>query len=187
MRGHLVPLAVFLSLCVSPLAAQEPEPPALKLPPGVRTRVFTGSPDSRLEGTLVSADSTSITVVRKGSHPLAPNQVTLPLGEVRGMEVAMDRKGHAWQGLLIGAAAGVAMGFDEDVDPVACKTVSVSCSRAGAIGEYVGGAALLGLLVGHWIKSDRWTPVALDALTPPPPRPMTQVRAWRALSVTIRF
>jgi len=187
MRRRLITLVVGLSACASSLVAQGPEPPALTLPVGVRARVFTG-PGHRIEGTLVNADSASITLVPKGSHPLATSQMTLPMREVKGLEVAVDRKGHAWQGLLIGVLAGVAMGAAEDVDPVTCKTVSmVSCSRAGAIGEYAGGAALLGLLIGSYVKSDRWTPVALDALGPPLPRPVAQSRAWRGFAFTFRF
>ena len=60
------------------------------------------------------------------------------------------------------------MGFEEHVDPVQCEYGDYTfCNRATAVAAMGATSAFLGALVGSLIKTDVWTPVALDALGPP--------------------
>ena len=70
-------------------------------------------------------------------------------------------------GATVGSGAGVAVGLTEPVDPVQCQVDDyTSCSRGGAVALASVTMAGLGALVGNLIKTDVWTPVALDALGP---------------------
>ena len=171
---------------VPPAPPGPPAPPPLKLPAGVRVRVCTYSlAGERIDGTLVGTDATSITLVPKGSHPLVPSEMKLPAGDVTRLDVALGRKSHWWQGAVVGALLGAALAFTDDVDPALCKVnENVLCSRGDAILTYGLGSVAVGTVVGALIKTDRWTPVALDALGPPPAKP---VRESRALSFRLSF
>jgi len=183
-------MAVVLGVDASVAVAQAPPvPPPLKLPSGIRVRVWTYSlAGQRIEGTLLGADATGMTLVPKGSQPLLAGDMRLPAGDVTRLDVALERKGHWWQGALVGAAVGAALAFTDDVDPVLCKVnENVLCSRGEAILTYGLGSAVIGGVVGALIKTDRWTPVALDAFGPPPPPPVREGRAPLSVRVTFRF
>lgn len=171
------------------LAQAPPVPPPLKLPVGVRVRVSTYSlPGQRIEGTLLSADSSAVTLVPKSSQPLVAGEMKLPAADVTRMDVALEKKGHWWQGALIGAALGVVFALTEDVDPVLCEVnENVLCSRGEAFLVYGVTTTALGAGVGALIKTDRWTPVALDAFGPPPPPPVRESRSPLSVKVTFRF
>jgi hypothetical protein len=63
--------------------APPPVPPPLKLPAGLRVRVWTHSLEGqRIEGTLVSADSAAVTLVPKSSQPLLGGELRLPASDV---------------------------------------------------------------------------------------------------------
>jgi hypothetical protein len=176
---NTVPVVVVLALVAGPARAQEvPEPPALEIPVGSRVRLQTRvAPDSWLEGVLVTADTRSISLVPKGAPPLGDNQLRLPSEAVARLEVVTGRKRQWLPGLLIGAAAGVAMGFGMDVDPERCAFDDNDfCSRGGAVAAIGGTFAGIGAVVGAFITKDVWTPVALDALGPPPGK-----EAWAGL------
>ena len=75
-------------------------------------------------------------------------------------------RGH-WRGLLVGLAAGVALGFAFPVDGADCGPETPNfCSR----GEALAGSAVVfagvGAAVGAFIKSERWTPLDLNRPTP---------------------
>ena len=80
--------------------------------------------------------------------------------------------------LMRPALLGVALGATVELDPAPlCEGGDVHyvsetyiCSRGEAIAYSVVGSGLLGVGIGALIKTDRWTPVALDALAPPPAR-----------------
>jgi hypothetical protein len=55
------------------------------------------------------------------------------------------------------------------------------CSRGEAVAYGVLGFGALGTGIGALIKTDRWTPVALDALAPPAPRVSGLAPRLRAL------
>jgi len=157
-----------LGLCgVQTLAQDMPEPPALELPMGARVRVRTQASSEWIKGTLASADAGTISLVPEEAPPLGANQLRLPSEGVTELEVLTGRKSRWIPGLLVGAAAGVAMGLDMDVDPVQCEfDDNYFCNRTSAVLAMTATSAVLGALVGKLIKSDVWTPVALDALGP---------------------
>jgi len=167
------------------VAQAPPSPPPLKLPAGIRVRVQTYSlAGQTIEGTLRSADSSTVRLVPKGEQPLLAEEMALPAADVTRMDVALGKKSHWWQGALIGAAVGLAMAFTDDVDPVLCEVnENVLCSRGEALAVYGLTSAALGAGIGALIKTDRWTPVALDALGPP----RREARGPLAVKLTFRF
>ncbi len=156
----------------APLAAPAPEPALLTLPMGSKVRLQSkATPGQWMKGVLVRADSASVAIVPEGAPPLGANQLSLPSASVGRFELKTGSKRHWLWGLAVGAAAGLAIGATADVDPVACKyDYNYECSRGSALAIYGFGTAALGAGVGALIKTDRWTPVALDALAPPAPR-----------------
>jgi hypothetical protein len=171
------------------LAQAPPAPPTLRLPPGLKVRVWTDSmPNQRIEGTLVSADSGAVTVVPKGGDGLVAGELKLPAFDVTRLDVALGKKRHWWQGALIGAALGLAMAFSDDVDPVLCEVnENVLCSRGEALLVYGLTSTAIGAGVGALIKTDTWTPVALDVLGPPPPPLARESRVPPSATLTLRF
>lgn len=173
------PLAVVLLVLVAGEAvAQEiPPPPALQLPLGTPVRLRTlASPDGWVQGALAGADTGTIALVPEEAPPLGANQLRLPSDSVTRLEVLTGKKKQWLPGLVIGAAAGLAMGFSEPVDPVGCELdQNTFCNRGAAVAAMTATSALLGALVGSLIKRDVWTPVALDTLGPPAVR-STQIR-----------
>lgn len=163
-------LAVVLMAVAHEAAAQAwPEPPTLRLPEGIRARVFTRAlPGRAIEGSIVSADTSAVTLVPKWADPFERGEMTVPTSDVMRLEVSFEKKRHWWQGALIGAAAGALLGLTFEVDPVRCEVSSdVPCSRGEAIAAGAGGFAIVGGAIGFFAKTDRWTPVALDTLGPP--------------------
>jgi hypothetical protein len=171
------------------LAQAPPAPPPLKLPTGIKVRVWTYSMGGqRIEGTLLNADASAVTLVPKSSQPLTTGEMRLPAADVTRFEVALDKKRHWLQGALIGAAVGTIMAFTDDVDPVLCKVnENVLCSRGEAILVYGLGSTAIGAAIGALIKTDRWMPVALDAFGPPSPPVLRESRAPLSVRVTVRF
>jgi hypothetical protein len=182
--------AVLLAASAPAGIAQTPSaPPPLRLPAGLPVRVWTLSlPNQRIEGTLLSADATGVTLVPKGTHPLVTGEMRLPAGDVTRLDVALGKKSHWWQGALIGAAVGLAIAFTDDVDPVLCQVnENVLCSRTDAVLAYGLSMTAAGAVVGAFVKTDRWTPVALDAFGPPLAKPVRESRGPLALAVSVRF
>jgi hypothetical protein len=171
MRPTLPLLVTLIGLAAGEGLAQEvPEPSALELPAGAPVRLRTvASPDHWTRGFLTRADTDTIALVPEAAPPLGPNQLRLPRDTVTRLEVLTGKKKQWLPGLLIGAAAGVAMGLGEPVDPVGCEFDQYTfCSRGAALAAMTGTGAFLGALVGSLVKTDVWTPVPLDALGSPP-------------------
>ena len=166
-----------------PAVQSATEPPLLRLPMGARVRLQTAAaPGSWLRGILVSADSASIGLVPENAPPLGANQLVVPSTSVGRFELQTGSKRHWLHGLVAGVALGVVLGFTLDVDPVACEfDYNYACSRGEAVAYSAVGLGVLGAGIGALIKTDRWTPVALDALAPPPPRISGLVPRLRAL------
>jgi hypothetical protein len=182
--------AVFLAGSGSAAFAQAPPaPPPLELPAGLKVRVWTYSMGGqRIEGTLLSADSSAVTLIPKGGPPLLAGEMRLPASDVTRLDVALDKKRHWLEGALIGAVAGLAMAFTDDVDPVLCEVnENVLCSRGEAVLVYGLTSVGLGAGIGAFIRTDRWTPVALDAFGPPSPPVLRESWAPLSFGVSVRF
>ncbi len=159
------------------------EPVLLTLPMGSRVRLqTTAAPGAWVKGILVNADSASIALVPENAPPLGANQLRVPSASVGRFELRIGGKRHWLYGLAAGVALGVAVGFSADVDPVACEfDYDYMCSRGEALAYGVFGMGAVGAGVGALIKTDKWTPVALDALAPPAPRVSGLAPRLRAL------
>jgi hypothetical protein len=169
MKPALSVVALLTLIAAPGLAQDVPEPPSLELPVGARVRLWTvASPDQSVQGLLAGADAGTIALVPEAASPLGTSYLRLPSETVTRLEVLTGKKKQWLPGLLVGAAAGVAMGFEEHVDPVQCEYDDYTfCNRATAVAAMGATSAFLGALVGSLIKTDVWTPVALDALGPP--------------------
>lgn len=181
-------LVLVVTVTASPALAQQAPQPAptpaepvlLTLPMGSQVRLQTKlAPGQWTKGILVSADAGSVAMVPEGAPPLGANQLRLPVASVGRFELKTGSKRQWLYGLLIGAALGVAIGATVELDPAAAcagdeyyyfPSETYICSRGEAIAYSVLGSSLLGVGIGALIKTDRWTPVALDALAPPPAR-----------------
>jgi hypothetical protein len=191
-----VVVAAVLGLLGTDVVAQPAsEPPALKLPVGARVRVRTvAAPEPWMKGYLAGADSGSIALLPEGMPPFAGSELRLPRETISRLEIATGKKRHWLAGLVIGAAAGVAVGFAMDVDSTRCEfDDNYFCSRGEAVALMGGAWAALGAGIGSLVKSDVWIPVALDALGPPPARVGRVGPALRAtpgglsLGLSVRF
>lgn len=193
-RPSWIVVAALLASAGLAAAQDGPEPALLQLPAGVKARVFTRAlPNQRVEGVLLSADASQVSILPAGD-PLVRTELTVTANDVIRLELALEKKRHWWQGLLIGAVAGVLVGLDDDVDPALCElNENVSCSRGEAIFDNTLGGAVVGVAIGALVRTDRWTPVALEALAPSAPRasrsgPVVRaVRGGMALGYAIRF
>lgn len=168
-------LAVLLGASASDALAQQPpaaSPVPLTLPAGSTVRVQTTlAPGSWVKGVLASADSASISLVPEGASPLGANQLRLPAASVARFELKTGTKRQWLIGLGIGAVAGLLGGLLVEVDEVKCQyDADYVCSRGEALAYGALGGGVLGAGIGALVKTDRWTPVALDALASPAPR-----------------
>jgi hypothetical protein len=184
-------LAALLGLLTADALAQAlPEPAALKLPVGGRVRIRTqAAPGDWIKGTLAGADSGSIALVPDGVPQLGANELRLPSATVTRLELVTGKKRQWLQGLVIGAALGVAMGFAIDVDPVRCEfDDNYACSRGEALALMGGTLGAVGAGIGALVRKDVWTPVGIDALGPPPVRvTLAAGPGGLALGVSVRF
>lgn len=187
--------AVLGLLGTDAVAQPASEPPALKLPVGARARVrVVAAPGPWMKGFLAGADTSSIALFPEGAPPFAGGELRLPRETISRLEIATGKKRHWLTGLVIGAAAGVALGFAMDVDSTRCEfDDNYFCSRGEALALSGGTLGALGAGMGALVKSDVWIPVALDALGPPPARVGRVGPALRAtpgglsLGVAVRF
>ena len=167
---------VVVAIAASPtIAAGQPkaQPEPLRLPVGSRVRLQTATtPGAWTKGVLTSADASSVSLVPEDAPVLGENRLSLPTPSLTRLELRTGSKRHWLHGLLAGAAFGVAIGAVADVDSASCDSdYSTSfCSRGEAIAAAGVTFALIGTGVGALVKTDRWMPVALDALGPPAPR-----------------
>jgi hypothetical protein len=172
--NHRLAVVHALVLVAAATASAQPaaEPAPLQLPTGAKVRLRTRTaPQSWVKGYLASASASSIAFVPEGAPPLGASEMRLPTESVTRLELNTGRKRHWLVGLVAGTAIGIAVGATTDVDPVACKyDYNYECSRGAALATYGLGFAALGVGVGALVKTDRWTPVALDALGPAAPR-----------------
>jgi len=152
-------------------AAGAQEPPALRLPTGARVRLFTPEGGS-VVALLAGHDDRSVTLALPPENPLAPPpEMVVPADSIRRMEVSLGKKRHALIGAALGAVLLGLTGFSDPVDTSDnCGPSSTApCSRGEAVAAAVLGGAIVGGLVGSFVQTERWVPVALDTLAPSPP------------------
>jgi hypothetical protein len=168
----VVPASAALAQQAPQPAPAAAEPVALTLPTGSQVRLMaTTAPGQWMKGVLVSADAASVAIVPEDAPPLGANQLRVPSASVGRFELKTGSKRQWLWGLAAGAALGLVIGATAEVDSVACQyDYNYECSRGSALAIYGLGTAAVGAGVGALIKTDRWTPVALDALAPPAPR-----------------
>jgi hypothetical protein len=85
--------------------------------------------------------------------------------------------GQTIEGTLVSAEAGAVRLVPKSEQPL------IGGSRGEALAIYGLGSAALGAGIGALIKTDRWTPVALDTLGPP----AREARSPLSLKLTFRF
>jgi len=179
---------VVVAIAASPaVAAAQPaaRPEPLRLPVGSRVRLQTAStPGTWTKGILTSADSSSVSLVPEDAPVLGENRLSLPTPSVSRLELRTGSKRHWLYGMLAGAALGVAIGAGADVDSATCDYdySTAFCSRGEAVAAVGISLGLVGAGVGALVKTDRWMPVALDALGPPAPRVSGVAPRLRTLS-----
>jgi hypothetical protein len=180
-NGKALFLVVILVAKAGAVAAQqapstapvEAEPVLLTLPIGSQVRLQARTaPGQWMKGVLVSADAASVAFVPENAPPLGANQMRVPSAAISRFELKTGSKRHWLWGLAVGAALGLAVGATTEVYPESCDYMNSTefCSRGEAIAYSTLGFGAIGAGVGALIKTDRWTPVALDALAPPAPR-----------------
>ncbi len=181
--------------------AQEPQP--LPVPLGARVRVSTAASGPPIEGVLVRGDRRSLTLAFPGPYPLAPpSELSVPIDPATRIQLYDGEKRYTWLGAAIGGVAIGLTGFGEPIDTspdCSSYTSSGFCSRAEAVAISALAGALIGGVVGHFIKTERWTtPVSIFVPGPAPPVPVSPSaavspgagRAGRppfGLTVSIRF
>jgi hypothetical protein len=167
---------VVVAIAASPVVAAgqpAPQPEPLRLPVGSRVRLQTATtPGSWTRGVLTSADSSSVSLVPEDAPVLGENRLSLATESLSRLELRTGSKRHWLVGLLAGAALGAVVGATAEIDPDTCDSYysSTFCSRGQA---YAAGILIMGGIgagVGALVKTDRWMPVAIDALGPPAPR-----------------
>jgi hypothetical protein len=131
----------------------------------VGTRVRLQAPSvvaGPIEGLVFDIDDDALLV---GSDHAPP--IRVPRDAVARLEISTGRRGHALQGLAIGAAAGgLLFGVIGQEDYcVEYYDPSESCpGRAEMVGIGAFGGAVWGLLIGHLVKGDRWSKVPAERL-----------------------
>jgi hypothetical protein len=113
-----------------------------------------------IRGTVMEMDRESLLVSTENQRPLRVSRQA-----ITQLEVSTGRRGHARTGLIIGAVVGAASGavvplnFGCTQAQIAAGDSSCIVSRGTMITYGVLGDAGLGALIGHLIKSDRWSSV----------------------------
>jgi len=169
MRATPLALAAALAaLAGEALAQTGPEPPPLRLPMGARVRLTTRD-GARMVALLARHDAGSVTLVFTPENPFVPPpELVVPAGSIDRLELSLGKKRHALLGAALGAVLLGLTGFSDPIDTSDdCGGYSDQpCSRAEAVAIAVVAGAAIGGVVGHFVKTERWTPVALDALGP---------------------
>lgn len=171
-----------------------PEPPVFQIPAGARVRLSsTALPGGMIEGRVTTSTEDALGLMLPGpdDSPFGGTPVVVPRASVTDARVYIGTKRYTLVGVVGGALAGAAIGAAEQIDASDCGLDSDAfCSRGEAIA--IGGlsGALIGGVVSHFVKSERWQRVSIEALAPRsssgPSRPRGR---WAAagLAVTVRF
>jgi hypothetical protein len=173
MRATPLALAAALAAFAGEALAQPgPEPPPLRLPMGARVRLTTRD-GARMVALLARHDAGSVALVFPPENPLVPPpELVVPAGSINRLELSLGKKRHAVLGAALGAVLIGLTGFSDPIDTSddcgdnPYDYSAQPCSRAEAVAIAVVAGAEIGGVAGHFVKTERWTPVALDALGP---------------------
>jgi hypothetical protein len=186
-------LALALALVAAPAAAQDvplPVPPLAPLPlaTGARLRL-TQVGGGTLQGFLAGASDRALLLALPTDNPLMTAQrLEVPFASLARVEISTGRKHHLWLGAAIGAVVLGATGFSDAVAPEDCGSDSSAfCSRAEAVAISAIAGATLGGLVGFAIRTETWTPVAIEALGAAPVAGEARRPAALTAGITFRF
>ena len=151
MRPFPVSWLTLLFLAVAPLSvgnAQDARP----VEPGARLRVTRTADAEPVVGVLASLEGERLILdIGEG------RRLTLAAGSITKLEASSGQKSNALLGLGIGAVVGAIGGV------VYCKNaVCDQEAKAAAIFSLPG--ALIGVLIGAAIKTEKWEEVPLDQL-----------------------
>jgi hypothetical protein len=171
-----------------------PEPPVFHIPAGARVRLSTNAlPGGMIEGRVTSSTDDALGLVLPGpdDSPFGGTPVVVPRASVTDARVYIGTRRYTLFGAVGGALAGAALGAAAQVDEYNCDASSDAfCSRGEAIAIGAGSGALIGGVVGHFVKTERWQRVSIEALAPRssagPSRPRARGAA-AGLAVTVRF
>jgi len=109
-----------------------------------------------VKGTFVAITTDSLAVAPEDRI----GELVLPLASVTSCEVSRRRKSK----VLLGAGIGVLLGVSVGVSVISDCGPGVDCFGAGTIVYAPVVGAVLGVLVGAFIKTDRWEEIPLDRL-----------------------
>ena len=137
-------------MMIAMLVGGVPGVSAQTLSEGTRVRVTT--PEARLRGTLTSIDAEAFTLALETGGLL-----TIRRDSVERLDVSAGRKGNAKKGFLIAASIYAVLGATEK-ECVSLDHPTKPCPAQNAVMLGLAGG-LVGALIGHFIKSDRWVPV----------------------------
>jgi hypothetical protein len=113
--------------------------------------------------------------------------LAVPIASITRFDIVMEKKRNTLKGLIVGGLSGaLTEPFVSRVDSKDCSASSNYCSHAEAVGYGALGGGVVGALVGYLIKTDRWSPVALDALRRPG-APASRDGGGFSFSIAVRF
>jgi hypothetical protein len=91
--------------------------------------------------------------------------VKIPMSSITALDLHLGKRRHTLHGLGIGAAFGIGVGSQANVDPSYCGEYDFCHSRGEAIIGNVISYGALGALVGWLVRTDRWAAVTVSAIT----------------------
>ena len=140
--------------------SRQPVVPSLNA--GTMMRLRLSGAGRYVQGNLVGVNDRTVTLVDSENQ----QNLTFPRDMVTRVDILGRRKGHALEGLLVGAGLGVLAGAVERPSCTADTPPEVECwTRAENISAYSFGLGLIGMLIGALWKTDEWVEVPQDRLS----------------------
>jgi hypothetical protein len=150
--------ALGAALLAAPAASAQPadETPVVV---GSTVRLEAGSLGRSIRGMVVDIDERSLVVAHQG------RPVRVRRDDIARLDVSTGRRGQARKGALVGAAVGAGL-FAGVPREEYCSDYYDDGERCPGRAEMIGtgalGGALWGALIGHFVKTERWSPVTAD-------------------------
>lgn len=152
----LLPAGFLLSSegwCDEPLTAGDP------IIVGSRVRLLATSIQGSIQGMVVEMDDKSMVLSTDRHRPVRVSRQA-----ITRLDVSTGRRGRALKGMAIGGAIGAGtFAVIPREEYCADYDFGETCpTKAEMVGTGIVGGALWGALIGHFIKTDRWSPVPLE-------------------------